>query len=116
MDISNKNLPFIIGEYVYTNNEVRSGRSGLLTAVVGEGNITNIYTKFRFNDPIREHEFVIALDIGNNKYKNVRRFQDQVFKTKEAAETYCRLLNKKREIDRKAREEKRRLENEICND
>ena len=109
MDISNKNLPFIMGEYVYTNNEIKSGRSGLLTAVIGEGTITNIYTRFRFDDPIREHQFVIKLNLGDKNSKIVRRFQNQIFKTKEEAENYCKLINKRREIDRKAREEKRKL-------
>lgn len=104
-----KNSKFNKDDIVYSYYDKKE--NGILTAVIAKGKVIKVIELYR---PSTNGLYQYKVLFTNGKL--VYRFVHQIFNNKDNAEKHISMVNKKREIDRKARMLKKQLLKEVEND
>lgn len=104
-----KNSKFNKDDIVYSYYDKKE--NGILTAVIAKGKVIKVIELYR---PSTNGLYQYKVLLTNGKL--VYRFVHQIFNNKDNAEKHISMVNKKREIDRKARMLKKQLLKEVEND
>ncbi len=104
-----KNSKFNKDDIVYSYYDKKE--NCILTAVIAKGKVIKVIELYR---PSTNGLYQYKVLLTNGKL--VYRFVHQIFNNKDNAEKHISMVNKKREIDRKARMLKKQLLKEVEND
>lgn len=104
-----KNSKFNKDDIVYSYYDKKE--NSVLTAVIAKGKVIKVIELYR---PSTNGLYQYKVLLTNGKL--VYRFVHQIFNNKDNAEKHISMVNKKREIDRKARMLKKQLLKEVEND
>lgn len=104
-----KNSKFNKDDIVYSYYDKKE--NGVLTAVIAKGKVIKVIELYR---PSTNGLYQYKVLLTNGKL--VYRFVHQIFNNKDNSEKHISMVNKKREIDRKARMLNKQLLKEVEND
>lgn len=100
----NRESKYHVGDTVYSYYNTKTGKNGILTAILTEAKVTKVYTQYR---PTLNGLYQYALSYYNPKYDKsltIYRFIHQIFTNKEECNIIIDKLNKQRQIMRSARD------------